>query len=72
MDGRTNLHGEERIERSLTTWAGYPGWNLDPELSRAGLIIADVHRPLTLLLRTHSKFQLIYEDEVAAVFAAKH
>jgi hypothetical protein len=70
MDGRTNLHGEERIERSLGTWAGYPGWHLDPELSRAGLIIADIRKPLTSLLRTNSRFQLIYEDEVAAVFAA--
>jgi hypothetical protein len=70
MDGRTNLYGEERIERSLATWAGYPGWKSDPELSQARLIIADVKRPLTSLLRTDPRFRLAYTDNVAAVFVA--
>ena len=70
MDGRTNLHGEERIESSLATWAGYPGWNSDPELSRAHVVIADMKRPLTALLRTDARFRLVYKDEVAAVFVA--
>jgi hypothetical protein len=70
MDGRTNLHGEERIERSIATWAGYPGWSSDPELSRAHVVIADMKRPLTALLHTDSRFRLVYKDEVAAVFVA--
>jgi hypothetical protein len=70
MDGRTNLQGEERIERSLATWSGYPGWETDPELRQARLIIADIHRPLTFLLRTDPRFRLVYRDEVAAVFVA--
>ena len=70
MDGRTNLHGEERIELSLATWSGHPGWHLDPELGRSRLIIAGVYRPLTSLLRSDSRFRLVYSDHVAAVFVA--
>ncbi|HEU4344385.1 MAG TPA: hypothetical protein VFU31_22725 [Candidatus Binatia bacterium] len=70
MDGRTNLQGEERIERSLATWSGYAGWEVDPELRQARLIIADIHRPLTFLLRTDPRFRLVYRDEVTAVFVA--
>src|SRR5437667_875153 len=44
MDGRTILHGEERLERSIATWAGYPGWRSDPELSQAHLVIAELKR----------------------------
>jgi hypothetical protein len=70
MDGRTNLYGAERIELSLATWAGYPGWSANPELDHAGLIIANTKQPLSSLLRTDTRFQLVYKDEVAAVFVA--
>ncbi len=70
MDGRTNLHGEQRIARSLSTWAGNPGWNADPELNNARLVIASIKQPLNFLLRRDSRFRLIYEDKVAAIFVA--
>jgi hypothetical protein len=72
MDGRTNLHGEKRLERSLATWAGFPGWKTDPELDQAHLVIANINRPLSFLLRTDSRFQLVHKDDVAAVFVAAH
>ena len=68
MDGRANLHGEERIERGLAVWSGRPGWESDRELARAELIITPVAQPLTGLLRSDSRFRLVYEDERAAVF----
>jgi hypothetical protein len=70
MDGRTNLHGDERLKRSLRTWEGAQGWDTDPELSGARLIIAEQRRPLTALLRKDSRFTLVYEDETAVVFIA--
>ena len=39
MDGRTNLHGDQRIERSVNTWSGLRGWESDPELAKARLVI---------------------------------
>lgn len=71
MDGRTNLHGDERIERSIATWDGKPGWSSDPELAAARLVIANIDYPLTSLLRLDPSFELVYEDKVAAIFVAR-
>ncbi len=75
MDGRTNLHGEERIQRSLDTWAGRPGWDSDEELTRAGIVFADVGMPLTTLLRRDERFQkqfrIVHEDDQAVIFVRK-
>ncbi len=68
MDGRTNLFGDQRIERSLRTWNGAPGWESDPDLLKAKLVIAEKHRPLTALLKNHPGFTAVYEDHNAAVF----
>ena len=68
MDGRTNLHGDERTARSLATWNGSIAWDKDPELLRARLIIAQKGKPLTHLIRDDSRYRLVYEDDTAAVF----
>jgi hypothetical protein len=70
MDGRTNVHGDPRTIRSLSTWAGNPGWDSDPELVNARLVIAEIRRPLTSNLRRDARFRLVYEDETAAVFVS--
>lgn len=71
MDGRTNVHGDKRIERSLETWAGKNGWASDPELTAARLVITGVDYALASLLRLDARFELVYEDKVAAVFVAR-
>jgi hypothetical protein len=70
MDGRTNLHGDQRILRSLKTWSGVKGWESDQELMKARLVIAGGNYALTNLMRTDSRFKLVYEDAVAVVFVA--
>jgi hypothetical protein len=71
MDGRTNLHGDERIARSIATWNGAPGWSSDPELSRARVVIAPAGSPLTERLRTDARFGVAHVDSVAVVFTAR-
>jgi hypothetical protein len=71
IDGRGNLHGDERIEKSIKTWGGSQDWANDPNVTGAKLIIADVTMPLTSLLRFDKRFDLVYEDKVAALFVAK-
>ncbi len=71
LDGRTNLHGDQRLQRSFTTWAGKRGWDSDPDLKGAGLVIADAKSTLASLLRLHPRFELVYEDTTAAVFVAR-
>ncbi|TMA36417.1 MAG: hypothetical protein E6J87_00735 [Deltaproteobacteria bacterium] len=73
IDGRTNLHGEQRIERSLDTLAGKPGWERDRELLGASVVIARSDAALTgLLRRDPERFEPIYSDERATVFVSKH
>jgi len=71
MDGRANFHGDERAERSFKTWNGEHDWADDPELAQARLVIADVNMPLASLLRFDKRFELVYEDSLAAVFIGK-
>lgn len=68
MDGRTNVHGSERIVRSYATWSSHPGWDSDPDLLQANLIIAQASAPLVQLLRFQPCLQLAYQDQLAAVF----
>jgi hypothetical protein len=69
--GGQNFLGDPQIDRSISTWNGQPGWNSDPDLAKAGLVIGPVNLPLTQLLRMDSRFQLAYEDQLAAVFVAR-
>ena len=68
MDGRANVHGDDRIKNSLTTWDGGPQWADDVELNGAELVIAQKDMALTALLRLDPRFQLVYQDETAVVF----
>jgi len=71
IDGRQNLYGDQRIDRSVATWSAQPDWASDAQLMSAGVVIGPVKAPLTQVLRMDSRFQLVYEDKLAAVFAAR-
>jgi hypothetical protein len=68
MDGRANVHGDDRIKRSIGTWAGDSHWSEDPELDRAGIVIAQKDMALSALLRLDPRFKVAYQDEIAVVF----
>jgi len=59
------------IDRSVATWNGEPDWASDTNLEKAGLVIGPAKSPLTQLLRMDPRFQLAYEDKLAAVFVAR-
>jgi hypothetical protein len=71
IDGRTNLHGDRRIEQSVRTWNAQQQWADDPELQQARLIIGPVDAPLCAVLRLHPRYRLVYEDKVASVFVKR-
>jgi hypothetical protein len=71
IDGRTNLHGDERIVRFGRTWAGQPGWQEDSDLSRAGLVLAPADSALASLLLYDARFERVYKDDLAWVFVAR-
>jgi hypothetical protein len=76
LDGRTNLYGEERLQRYHRTWFGLHDWTEDPDLRAAGVVICpkpDEHGkgepPLTRELRAApDHWRVAYEDDTAAVF----
>jgi hypothetical protein len=71
VDSRTNLPGDEVLERSIEVWSGAPGWADDPALSNARLVVANPSNGLTQLLRFDSRFQVDYEDGTAVVFVRR-
>ena len=71
IDGRQNLYGDQRIDRSMATWSAQPDWASDAQLTSAGVVIGPVKAALTQVLRMDPRFQLVYEDKVAAVFVAR-
>jgi len=71
MDGRTNLYGSERVLRNMATSSGEPGWEMDPELNRAKLVISPRHGELAEQLRIETDWRVVFEDETAVVFVRK-
>lgn len=70
MDGRTNLHGDARIDAAVQTWTGKPGWDELPELRAARVLLVQQDTPLNQLLRRDPRFKLVFEEKLAAVFIA--
>ena len=71
VDGRQNVYGDDRLNRSYATWNAQPSWASDPDLQKANLVIAQVNQPLTQLLRMDPHFEVGYEDKLAVVFIAR-
>jgi hypothetical protein len=71
IDGRAAFYGDAAIDRSIATWNAKPDWESDPELKAANLVIGPDKAPLTQLLRVDSRYKLVYEDKVAAVFVTR-
>ncbi len=71
IDGRANLHGDQRLQGSANTWLGLSGWTDDPELAAARLVVANKATALAQLLRRDVRFELVHEDALAQVFARR-
>ncbi len=68
MDGRTNVHGDDRVAHSSAVWSGKPGWDSDPELLRANLILAAKDSTFAALLRQNPRYKIVFEDIQTIVF----
>jgi hypothetical protein len=71
IDGRTNIHGDKRIKQFADTWDGQPGWDHDPDLLAARLIVLQRRAPLTALLRRDGRYAVVHEDSVAVAFVPR-
>ena len=68
IDGRTNVHGDERVAHSSAVWSGKPGWDTDPELVHANVILAAHDSTFAALLRLDPRFKVVFEDIQTDVF----
>ncbi|HEV2730151.1 MAG TPA: hypothetical protein VGV15_08965 [Terriglobales bacterium] len=71
IDGRTDLYGDELDNRFFLTENGDPSWRDDPYLDEAKLVLLPREKPLAGLLRSDSRFSVIYEDSLSAVFVRR-
>jgi hypothetical protein len=68
MDGRTNVHDDAALGRFANSWLGRKDWADDPELMQANTILLERDAALASILRSDSRFRLVYEDDLASVF----
>ena len=69
IDGRTNVHGQDEIARSLETWnVKGDDWYDDPLLQKANLVIADPFFSLTYVLRKDPHFKVVFEDTAVVLY----
>jgi len=68
IDGRTNVHGDERVGHFGDMWLGKPVWATDLELSQANIVLANKDKALTSLLLLDRRFNILYEDVQAVIF----
>jgi len=68
IDGRANLHGDDRLTRWADTYSGKRDWAADPTLAKANTILLERDCALASILRSDVRYRLLYEDDVASVF----
>jgi hypothetical protein len=67
IDGRTNIHGAREIQRSWDTWELKPGWDTDPNLVNANIILGAPYRELTQRLMHDPQYRVVFNDGVSVL-----
>jgi hypothetical protein len=70
IDGRTNLHGDDRLRHHVQTTAGIHPLE-DSDLAAARLVIIRTDGPLPELLTGSGRFAIVYQDGLATVLTAR-
>jgi len=68
IDGRNNIHGQDRIQQFSDLWTGKPGWEANPDLVRANTVITPRVSAIAALLRIDPRFSVAFEDAQSVVF----
>jgi hypothetical protein len=70
IDGRANLY-EATLADTINTVTGTKNWAVDPDLRKAQTILLEQSFALASILRLDPRYRLLYEDDVAVVFAPR-
>lgn len=71
IDGRTDLYGDEIDTCFYMTENGDASYVDDPYLNEANLILLPMQKPLTRILASDPRFNVIYKDSLAVVFVRR-
>ena len=71
IDGRTDLYGDQLDELFFASQSAESGYTTDPYLNEAGVVLLGTDLPLAKVLSADSRFQLIYQDQIAVVYARR-
>jgi hypothetical protein len=71
IDGRNDLYGDPLDELFYASQSAEAGYQTDPYLNEAGVVVLDATLPLAKILTVDLRFQLIYQDSIAVVFARR-
>jgi len=71
IDGRNDLYGDDLDKLFYASQSADTGYTTDPYLNEAGVVILDSTLPLAKILTVDPRFELIYRDQIATVFARR-
>jgi len=71
VDGRNDLYGDQLDELFYASQNGDAGYQTDPYLNEAGVVLLAADLPLAKILTADPRFQLIYQDSMSVVFARR-
>lgn len=69
VDGRNDLYGDELDKLFFNSQNAEASYATDPYLNEAGVVLLGSEMPLAKILSVDPRFQLIYHDDIATVYA---
>jgi hypothetical protein len=71
IDGRNDLYGDDLDQTFFNSQIANDSYKTDPYLNEAGVVLLDSKLPLAAVLTIDPRFELIYHDDIATVFARR-
>jgi len=71
IDGRNDLYGDDLDRLFVNSQNAAASYTSDPYLNDAGVVLLDSQLPLAKILTVDPRFQLVYHDDTATVFARR-
>ncbi len=71
IDGRNDLYGDELDKLFYDSQSAAGSYKTDPYLNESGVVLLDSKLPLAKILSIDPRFQLVYQDEIATLYARR-
>jgi hypothetical protein len=71
IDGRNDLYGDDLDRIFYNSQSAEKSYTTDPYLNESGVVLLGSEMPLAKILTVDPRFQLVYHDDIATVFARR-